>query len=324
LGVGGIAIPFFITDLFMDPWQQTMAILGLFLVIGIPLIMLIFKAVKVLFKVKVESRVLNWSAFALWVVGVILSISLITSIARDYRVRESQRTEIPIMQPVSDTLYLDVFNPDKYRDEWFYINKHNDEPWTVDSDEDTIRIGDVRLNIIKSVTGKFELVQVASARGRDRRQAVENARSMEYHVEQSDSLIKFDETFLLPKGSKYRRQELQLILKVPEGKSVYLSHDMNEVIYDIENVTNTYDGEMVGKTWTMTPQGLECIGCNLKDAHYMNEDGEDIRIRIGEHGVTVDKSGPENDSDFVIKSEDIDININKDGVQIDAKKKKEW
>jgi hypothetical protein len=31
---------------------------------------------------------------------------------------------------------------------------------------------------------------------------------------------------------------------------------MSDIIYDIENVENMWDGDMVGKTWTMTPDGL--------------------------------------------------------------------
>jgi len=324
MGVGGISIPFFITDLFMTPWQQSMALLGGFLVIGIPLILLILKAVKVLFKIKMENKFINWTAFALWITGVIISVSVATSIAKEYKVGESQRTEIPIMQPGSDTLVLNVMSPENYRDEWFYINHHRvSDPWEVASDDDTIRIGDVRMNIIRSTSDKFELVQVASARGSDRKSAVEYARDIIYHVEQTDSLLKFDETFQLPTGSKYRNQKVQLILKVPEGKSVYLSHEIDNVIYDIENVTNTYDGDMVGRTWTMTKNGLECIGCNLPDYSGGDEREKDIRIRIGEDGVNVQGvEGHENDSDYVIEGKDVDININEHGVQIDAKARK--
>jgi hypothetical protein len=31
---------------------------------------------------------------------------------------------------------------------------------------------------------------------------------------------------------------------------------MSAIIYDIENVTNTWDKDMVGKTWVMKPEGL--------------------------------------------------------------------
>jgi hypothetical protein len=47
-----------------------------------------------------------------------------------------------------------------------------------------------------------------------------------------------------------------MILKVPEGKSIYLNKNMTDIIDDIENTENMWDGDMIGKTWTMTANGL--------------------------------------------------------------------
>ncbi|MBL0341738.1 MAG: hypothetical protein IPP71_12835 [Bacteroidetes bacterium] len=109
-------------------------------------------------------------------------------------------------------------------------------------------------------------------------------------------------------------------MKVPVGKSVYMSENLDKIIYDVKNVTNTFDGDMVGKTWTMTTDGLECIGCNLPDDNFRTKN-KDVFIRINENGVKVQSAGQENDSTFSIDGNDVDIKINSDGVQIDAKKK---
>ena len=45
-------------------------------------------------------------------------------------------------------------------------------------------------------------------------------------------------------------------MKVPEGKAIYLSEGMEEIIHDIENTTNTWDRDMIGKFWEMKPEGL--------------------------------------------------------------------
>ena len=37
---------------------------------------------------------------------------------------------------------------------------------------------------------------------------------------------------------------------------MFLGSDMDEIIHDIENVSNTWDGDMVGKYWEMKPEGL--------------------------------------------------------------------
>jgi hypothetical protein len=66
----------------------------------------------------------------------------------------------------------------------------------------------------------------------------------------------FDPYFILGKGEKYRAQEVDITIKIPEGKAVYLSDDLVKIIHDIENVSNTWDGDMIGKTWVMKPEGL--------------------------------------------------------------------
>jgi len=321
LGVGGITIPFFITDLFMSPWQQTFAMIGAFCVLGIPLIMLIYKAIKVLFNIRIENKFINWTALALWIVGVVISFVLVSSIGREFKSRETQRIDLPVTQPVGDTLFIGLIDDEGYDSDAFYIDNHRiDDPWDVTTYPDSIRIDEVSLDIVRSNSTNFELVQVNTSRGRDRGQAIENARKIEYSIEQTSSKLIFNETFIIPKGAKYRSQEIKLILKVPQGKSVYMSPEMREIIFDIKNVTNTYDGDMLGKTWTMTDRGLECLGCSLPPDIHGNRN-DDIRIRIDGKGVNVEGADNVKDTNFTIDGDDVDIKINKDGIQIDAKKK---
>ena len=61
---------------------------------------------------------------------------------------------------------------------------------------------------------------------------------------------------MLGENGKWYGQRVDITLKIPEGTSVFLSEGMEEIIYDIENVSHTWDGDMVGKTWIMLPEGL--------------------------------------------------------------------
>jgi phage shock protein PspC (stress-responsive transcriptional regulator) len=320
LGVGGISVPIIITKMFMEPWQQTTAIIAAFLVFGIPLLLLVFKALRLLFNIKYESRRMNWIALGLWVIGLVLSFIVITSVGTEFKEEEKQRVDIPIVQPQGDTLYLDVMNPHSLRNENFYINNRRiNDPWSSASQEDTVRIENVRMDILKAEGNQFELVQISSSRGKDRKLALENARSMDYTISQEDSLIKFDETFRLPVGTKYRDQRIQLILKVPVGKSIYMSNDFDNIIHDIKNVTNTYDGDMVGRTWTMTNRGLECLGCEFIDAHERYGKHDNVRIKIDGKGVKVEGLKDGSDSSFHFDGDNVKINIDDEGVQIDAR-----
>jgi hypothetical protein len=42
---------------------------------------------------------------------------------------------------------------------------------------------------------------------------------------------------------------------------VYLHQKIRPLIYDIDNVTNTFDGDMVNHKWTMRQEGLTCDDC---------------------------------------------------------------
>ena len=75
---------------------------------------------------------------------------------------------------------------------------------------------------------------------------------------------------------------------------------------------------MIGHTWTMTPKGLECIGCGFPDNNFRH-DNDDVSIRINEDGIHVRGVDHDKDSTYEIKSKDVDINIDDKGVQIDAR-----
>ena len=73
---------------------------------------------------------------------------------------------------------------------------------------------------------------------------------------------------------------------------------------------------MVGKTWTMTENGLECIGCNLENTRSINDDN----VKINVNGKTVSVNGDEDTINWDDK--DVKISIDGDGVVIDAKDNK--
>ena len=83
-----------------------------------------------------------------------------------------------------------------------------------------------------------------------------NVEDITYNFVQKDSTLRFDPYYLLKDNAKWRNQEVDLTLKVPEGKSVYLGSKMKDIINDIQNTENMWDGDMVGKTWIMNADGL--------------------------------------------------------------------
>jgi phage shock protein PspC (stress-responsive transcriptional regulator) len=314
--IGNVDIPVHVTRWFLTDTQLQLTIFASILAIGIPLVFLLYRIARSLFKLKNESKTLNRIGGALWGLGVIIVIYLAIDISRDFREKDQERVTLPILQPASDTLQLTSLDSDGVRTEDYYDNGFQFENGFSISDEgDSMKIGRVKLDIIAADDDNFSLVKIVSANGTDRRAANKNLQSITYDILQENSTLKFSEYFVLDKNNQYRNQKIQLILKVPVGKSVYLSEDMEDIIYDIQNITNTYDGDMVGHTWTMTGRGLECVNCDLPIEK--SSDRNKVKMRINGQDVNIDEV---NDS-VNWKNKDVRINIDENGVVIDAKEK---
>ena len=122
-------------------------------------------------------------------------------------------------------------------------------------------LGHANLDVIKSQSDVVELVVVKEAKGSDRKMASERAKNIDYKIVVNDSLILCDQLFRVNNADKFRVQSVKVILKVPVGKVVYLDKTLENMLNDVDNTTNTYDGDMINRRWLMTEKGLKCIDC---------------------------------------------------------------
>jgi hypothetical protein len=149
-------------------------------------------------------------------------------------------------------LKLDTEKYDDYTELDFDINDF--KIMVIDGED--VMMGKPTLDVTKSGSNDFTISIKKAARGRTRDYARDAAEDVIYNYELKDSTITFDPYFLLEEGGKWRDQDVDIVVKVPEGKTIYLGEEMVKIIHDIENVSNTWDGDMVEKYWVMKPEGL--------------------------------------------------------------------
>ncbi len=241
--------------LFLDGTSITLFTIGIVIVIGIPLLLLIFAGIKLIFNFKTNNKIIGFSALATWLIGIILVISLSFSQVKGYMhssTRHSENHEVKAF--ANDTLYLkSTDNVD-----FDYDNGHLslDQIKVIVKNDQEVMIGKPTLDIEKSYTGKFEIKLRKKSRGKSQDTAIDNAEHIEYSWNQDDSLITFNQFFTLPMESKWRNQKLHITIKVPEGKVVYLDDSMGKIIHDIENSSDTWDYDMLDLKWIMKRDGL--------------------------------------------------------------------
>lgn len=239
-------------------------ILGLILLIGVPVLMLIYAGVKHLFGIKQQGKIVKYTANALWLSGIAILIYVGIQIGNDFSEESTSKQTIEITQPTSQTLYLDVkLSSEEDLDNTYYHHKRiNFGDWTmISKDDNNFRLGYPRMNIVESETENFQLIVAKTANGYDKKEATNRAKDIDYTVIKTDSTILFNGYFDIKTTDKLRAQDVTILLKVPVNKVIFLSKRMEKIIFDIDNINDTNDSDMVNRRWMMTKHGLVCVDC---------------------------------------------------------------
>lgn len=239
---------------FVSPGAYTISLIAISVLIGIPILLILFVGTKLLFRYKTNNKLIGLGTFGLWLVALITLIVVSVNQVGHFGKQTSQTITQKVDCTTCKTIYLETTD-DLYESMIEdHISLDRMKIAMVNGKEKLL--GHPRFTVEKSSTGEYLLLIKKRARGSSTEDAQKNVEQIEYNFSQKDSTLKFDPYYFLKENSKWREQEVSMILKVPEGKSVYLNNNLTDIIYDIENVDNMWDGDMVGKTWTMTADGL--------------------------------------------------------------------
>lgn len=118
---------------------------------------------------------------------------------------------------------------------------------------------DVTSLSLKGYEGKtLKLVQYFEAQGRTRLEAANNARMIDYTVQQQDSVLIFDSNIRFSEEAVFRAQRLKMTLYIPYDYPFVLDDNMWRLLSQyIENENRN------GNTWVITTDGwLKCTTCS--------------------------------------------------------------
>ena len=239
-------------------WLNAFSVLA----IGIPFLALTILGFNMLTDFTYKIRGLGLALFIVWFVSSIAALFYVGSVGQDYFSEDNEKSTYQLEQVTGDTLTIEVMADDLYSNN---VARRFEDLDFIKVVGDRIYLGNPELDIQKSKGDNFELVLYKESRGRTKSDARENARAIEYDYMELGNLLSFSPYYSISKENGYHFENLKIRILVPEGKAVFLQEGSERIIYDIENVTNTYDLDMVGKVWTMTNRGLKCIDCDPEE-----------------------------------------------------------
>lgn len=256
------------------------AVIGLVLFLGLPLLSMIYGGIRHLFGIKQKNKIVGYTTSILWFTGLAFIIYVVYQVSDDFREDATSKHNIELVSTKSDTLYLSVKQLEKYglNDDESYDSRIMIDNWTLlKSNGKSTSFGFPTFDIVMNDKDSVELVEIKSASGKDKKEALYRAKHISYSIVQKDSMIEFNPQFDIDAEDKWRNQNLKLVLKIPKGKVVFLSSSMKHIIYDIDNVNDTYDKDMLNRRWKMTSQGLECVDCEGLE-YFSHEENDFIPV----------------------------------------------
>lgn len=245
-----------IANFFIAPGSMTILMIAIAFLVGIPLLGILYAGTKMVFRFKSNSKLIFLSSLGVWTVALITVIVVSVSQIKDY----SKETTITQNQVVNcqncKTLYLEL-GDDPYASQSSRYQVDLSRMRVISDSEGPVLVGEPRLDVEESNSNEFVILIRKKSRGSNLDTAKENVEDILYNFSQNDSIIRFNPYYTIKDNKRWLDQEVDITVKVPKGKSVYLGNKMERIINDIENVSNTWDGDMVGKYWEMTDLGLQ-------------------------------------------------------------------
>lgn len=205
-----------------DGWQTVFLWGTLLLFIWVPVIGIITWIIRSLAKTKKHSVFMTYTFIALWTLGWVSLILLISSISKDLSAHNT-----PIEQSVvlsnPGVQKLEIRN-DKRNDDFITGGNWRFHPFS-NMDQDTIFVKNINIRIVKSENDSFSVKMLKVSNGTSREQANALANKIEYAVYQKDSFLLLGRGIAITPTDKFRNQQVFLTIAVPVGKRIKVDDD---------------------------------------------------------------------------------------------------
>jgi phage shock protein PspC (stress-responsive transcriptional regulator) len=316
-------------------WQNFLAFNTIFLLFGVPIIAAIVWIIRRMTGSRSNSSYLGWVFGSLWTIGIISATFLAAMVTREFKRVESVQEDVAITNPANGRLHVDVMPAEGkfYNLSWF-DDDSDDIPFMISAEEDSLLMNTVKVKIDKSDDSNFHAYIVKFARASSPVNAEVYAEKIEFPISQKDSTLFLSSGFAITKDTKFRNQQVLVVVEVPVGKQINLDNRINDfdwftvstnkrnrnrdVRIDWEDEWDRGYGYKTDIWYTMTPSGLEKTDKRSDDWNTDENDSngnEDGYRYKKERKVNVDSMNFKMDGDIKINGKDTTINIKLNTIQ---------
>ena len=229
------------------------ATLALFLII--PIFQIIYFGLRLLFRMGRQPAFIKGVLTSAWIISLIALIIFGVFGSTRFSADGFTQRNVPLSKITADTVKVSLWENDYFM--WTDRRDH-----VVKSDDGDLLVSDVNLDIKRSDDNRFYLIVRHEASGGTSKAARSVVDKIGYNYLPSSDGLLLKNYLEIRDNAPFSFQKTDLTLLVPNGKSVYLDETIKYMLYDVENVTNTWDRKMVDHVWKMKKEGLTCTDCD--------------------------------------------------------------
>ncbi|RLD25958.1 MAG: hypothetical protein DRI75_12550 [Bacteroidetes bacterium] len=300
----GIDFADIVNSTYLPIW--VVSVLTLFAV-GIPFFYIFILGLKILVNnLKSLGKIANFTLLGIWLASIItlavFAAREVTEFAREASVTEKKGINIA----VNDTLYVKMAGNEMYSN---YLHRDYDfDIFHDENDQKKIYSSNVRL-IFKSTKDSLASVSIErNARGNNYQNAKERATNIEYDYAFNNNELLLDAYFLTGIENKFRDQEVEITLYLPEGSII----NINDNTYTFHRNSSQYrdiiDNGFEEYYLKVIYDDVICLDCNDDEKFKVN-----IDIKDADSNFKFDEDG------IQIKDEDVQVKIDSNGIDIKSK-----
>ena len=258
----------------VDAEFRNTLMIAVFFVIAIPILLLIFLAIRLLFNRKIMGRYFGFSLLIIWLVAVGFSIFYITQTAIDFKEEATITQEVGLLPQAVYKLNIRDNNTVilKKGNEADSLNVSQDVQKSLQNNQRNFfnhnRRVSLRIERIDS-NQTARLMEEFSAKGRTFEIAANRAERISYSINQEGEDIWFASHATLPKDELFRDQEVDIKLYLPVGTSLLIPKEFENKInirgLSVWECENAYPSSQsaVFTQWQMTENGLQCMAYDI-------------------------------------------------------------
>jgi len=248
----GTALPD-ISQMFANSGHYYLVLVSFVIVVLIPIVVLIYGGIKILFNIKTKHRTLRAFVLTSWILALILFVTLLIVNSTNFSVEASGSQTATIATPKYPKLYLEVRdNTDLKKMTVYSIFDHKFNY----SELDESLYSRPELYIHRSEDDQIHLNVEKHVRNVGMNQSQQYLDRIEYAWEQKDSAIYLDRFMRTDDEDFWMFGEVDIKLRIPENQVVVITQQACDLMNYDQQTRYCTDSLLSGKESVMTADGL--------------------------------------------------------------------